>query len=51
MKIKISGDRFVNENSDQILFNGVNFVCKDPGQGYLFPEPERVFRLGSRAST
>ena len=44
MKIKISGDRFVNENGDQILFNGVNSVCKDPGQGYLFPEPEQVFR-------
>ena len=44
MKITIQGDRFVNENGDQILFNGVNSVCKEPGQGYLFPEPERVFR-------
>jgi hypothetical protein len=42
--IRIKGDCFVDHEGNQILFNGVNYVCKDPGQGYLFPAPERVFR-------
>ena len=31
MIITIQGDRFVNENGGQILFNGVNSVCKYSG--------------------
>lgn len=44
MKIRIENDRFIDENGNQILFNGVNLVCKDKEAGYLFPDTELVFR-------
>ena len=44
MKIRIENDRFIDENGNQILFNGVNLVCKDKEAGYLFPDTEPVFR-------
>lgn len=44
MKIKVNGDHFVNETGNQVLFNGINVVCKHPEMGYLFPDLEPVFR-------
>ena len=42
--VLIKGERFVYHDGREVLFNGINMVCKDPGQGYLFPDPEPVFR-------
>ena len=44
MNILIKGMRFADEAGNEILFNGVNVVCKDPAQGYLFPDLEPAFR-------
>lgn len=44
MKVLVSGDHFVDEEGNQLLFNGINTVCKDPEHGYLFPDMEPVFQ-------
>jgi len=44
MKVMIKGDHFVDEEGNQLLFNGINTVCKDPEHGYLFPDMEPVFK-------
>ena len=36
-KILIQGNHFVDESGHQVLLNGINVVCKEPDQGYLFP--------------
>lgn len=43
-KIFIQDDHFVDEDGRQVLFNGINVVCKEPEQGYLFSGLEDVFR-------
>ena len=40
----IRNDHFEDEKGNQILFNGINFVCKNKEAGYLFADPEPVFR-------
>ena len=30
MKVTVQDSRFVDENGGQVLFNGINYVCKEP---------------------
>jgi len=44
MKVYAEGNRFLNQDGKEILFQGINFVCKEKEKGYIFPEYERVFK-------
>ena len=44
-KILIQGDHFVDEDGRQVLFNGINVVCKDPEQEYLYDADAKRFTL------
>ena len=44
-KIKIDGMRFVTESGKQVIFNGINMVCKDKAKGYIQPDLERLLSV------
>lgn len=43
-QIFIKGMDFQTADGKQVLFNGINVVCKDKGLGYIFPDLEGTFR-------
>lgn len=43
-RIFIKGMNFQTDDGKQVLFNGINVVCKDAAQGYFFPDLEKSFR-------
>lgn len=43
-RIHINGMNFQTAEGKQVLFNGINVVCKDKEQGYFFPDLEESFR-------
>lgn len=43
-QIFIQGMNFQTEDGKQVLFNGINVVCKDKAQGYFFPDLEQSFQ-------
>lgn len=43
-QIFINGMDFQNSDGKQVLFNGINVVCKDAGMGYFFPNLEKSFQ-------
>ena len=42
-RIYIKGMNFQTEDGKQVLFNGINVVCKEKAQGYFFPDLEKKF--------
>ncbi|MDE5931614.1 MAG: glycoside hydrolase family 5 protein [Lachnospiraceae bacterium] len=42
-QIFVHGMNFQTGDGKQVLFNGINVVCKDRSQGYFFPDMERSF--------
>lgn len=36
-KVRISGKKFITESGSEVIFNGINFVCKRKEKGYLEP--------------
>jgi endoglycosylceramidase len=42
-KIKVEGERFIDQHGRQVLLNGVNLVNKNPKQGYIGPEGVQEF--------
>lgn len=47
-QIKVVGKRFVDEDGNQVIMNGINMVCKEKGKGYLEPNSEDILRIFSR---
>ncbi len=47
-QIFLDGMNFRTSKGTQILFNGINVVCKDKGQGYFFPDLETSFQAFQR---
>ena len=47
-RIFIDGMDFQTADGKQVLFNGINVVCKDRAQGYIFPDLEKSFRAFER---
>lgn len=43
-QIFMNGMKFQTSDGKQVLFNGINVVCKDKAQGYFFPDLEKSFR-------
>lgn len=43
-QILIDGMNFRTSDGKQVLFNGINVVCKDQAQGYFFPNLEKSFK-------
>mgnify|MGYP004533686411 FL=1 len=44
MRITSDNKRFITEAGKEILFNGINFVCKEKDKGYLFADHKRLFK-------
>lgn len=42
-RIAVKGTKFVNESGNEVLLQGINFVCKEKDQGYLWPEHKKLF--------
>lgn len=42
-KIRLDGNRFVNESGKQVLFQGVNVLHRGRENGHLYPELEKAF--------
>ncbi|MDO5423730.1 MAG: cellulase family glycosylhydrolase [Eubacteriales bacterium] len=42
-KLRVEGKKFINEPGREVLLQGINFVCKEKEQGYLFPEHKKLF--------
>lgn len=47
-RILIKGMDFQTPDGKQVLFNGINVVCKDRAQGYIFPDLDKSFRAFER---
>lgn len=47
-QIFIRGMDFRTAEGKQVLFNGINVVCKDKEQGYFFPDLEHSFQAFQR---
>lgn len=47
-QIFINGMKFQTAEGKQVLFNGINVVCKDKGQGYIFLDLEKSFQAFQR---
>ena len=47
-RILIKGMNFQTSDGKQVLFNGINVVCKDRAQGYIFPDLDKSFRAFER---
>ena len=43
-QIFIKGTKFQTSDGKLVLLNGINVVCKDKKQGYMFPDLEKAFR-------
>ncbi len=43
-QVYIKGMNFQTDDGKQVLFNGINVVCKDKAQGYFYPDLEKSFR-------
>ena len=43
-QILIKGMKFQTFDGKQVLFNGINVVCKDKKSGYLFPNLAKSFQ-------
>lgn len=43
-QIFINGMDFQTTDGKQVLFNGINVVCKDAEMGYFFPDLEKSFQ-------
>lgn len=42
-KMRVSGDRFVNERGEQVIFNGINLVEKDPANDMITPGGDQLY--------
>ena len=42
-RVTVKGNKFVDESGREILLQGINFVCKEKKQGYLWPEHKKLF--------
>ncbi|MDE7131204.1 MAG: glycoside hydrolase family 5 protein [Lachnospiraceae bacterium] len=42
-QVYIKGMNFQTDDGKQVLFNGINVVCKEKAQGYFFPNLEKKF--------
>lgn len=42
-RITVKGSKFINESGNEVLLQGINFVCKEKEKGYLWPEQEKLF--------
>lgn len=42
-KLTVQGTKFRNESGREVLLQGINFVCKEKNQGYLWPDHKKLF--------
>lgn len=42
-KITVKGNKFLDESGREVLLHGINFVCKEKKQNYMWPDHEKLF--------
>lgn len=47
-RVKVEGMRFINEDGNQVIFNGINLVCKEKEKGYLEFNIEQLLEVYSK---
>lgn len=47
-KIILKGTKFVNESGKQILFHGINVLCREASLGHFYPDFENAFPFFKR---
>lgn len=42
--IQVEGQKFIDSQGREVLFNGINYISKNPNQKYILPQGEEIFQ-------